>query len=74
MDTKSRSFAKAVSWRVIATFITAAIVYAYTGEAQFAATVGISDTALKFFLYFLHERTWNTVAYGRRPAEPEYHI
>jgi uncharacterized membrane protein len=74
MDTKRRSFAKAVSWRVIATLITAAIVYAFTGEAKFAATVGVSDSALKFLLYFLHERTWNSVAYGRRPPEPEYHI
>ncbi|WP_025322065.1 DUF2061 domain-containing protein [Deferrisoma camini] len=74
MDSPRRSLAKALSWRLVATVVTTAIVYAATGEAEFAATIGIADTVVKFGAYFLHERLWNRVAYGRVRHEPEYYI
>ncbi len=73
MDTPRRSFAKALSWRVFATVITAAIVYGATGELEFAASIGLADTAVKLGVYFLHERLWNRIPYGR-VREPEYYI
>ncbi len=74
MDTTRRSFAKAVSWRILATLITGTIVYLLTGQGEFAATVGLADTALKFAVYFGHERAWNRIPYGRKKVEPEYYI
>jgi len=74
METKKRSIAKALSWRLIAMAITAALVLILTGEWGFAATIGLVDTSLKFFLYFSHERFWNRIQYGREEKQPEYHI
>ncbi len=74
MDTTRRSFAKALSWRLLATLITTSIVFAITGEGDFAATIGIIDTLIKFVIYFGHERLWNRISYGRKKAEPEYYI
>lgn len=74
MESTRRSIAKSLSWRVLATVITSALVFAYTGEGQFAAAVGLSDTALKLFIYFGHERLWNRIPFGREPREPEYFI
>lgn len=74
MDTNRRSLAKAISWRLLATLITSALVYLLTGKGEFAATVGLADTSLKFLIYFGHERIWNRISYGRRKPEPEYHI
>lgn len=74
METKKRSIAKAISWRVIAMAITSALVLTVTGEWGFAATIGLADTCLKFFLYFSHERFWNRIQYGREEIQPEYHI
>ncbi len=66
MDSKRRSIAKALSWRAIATFITALIALLVTGEVAFAAKIGLLDTSIKFFAYFAHERFWQRIAYGRR--------
>jgi uncharacterized membrane protein len=74
METTQRSLAKAVSWRLLAVVITSSLVYAWTGEGSFAATVGLADTVVKFFIYFGHERLWNRIPYGRERKEPEYSI
>jgi len=67
METKRRSFAKALSWRVVAWSITAGVVYLFTGKAAFALSIGFADSILKIFMYYLHERTWMSVEYGREP-------
>ena len=74
MESKKRSIAKAISWRIIATIITSSLVLVLTGEWEFAATVGLADTSLKFFIYFSHERFWNRITYGRGEKQPEYII
>ena len=73
MDSTQRSLAKAFSWRALATMITTALVFVLTGEVEFAAKVGLADTALKFVTYFAHERLWNRIPFGR-PRLPEYFI
>ncbi|MBI3313631.1 MAG: DUF2061 domain-containing protein [Candidatus Omnitrophica bacterium] len=72
METRWRSVLKALSWRFLATFITAGIVWALTGEGKFAATVGILDTSVKLVVYFFHERIWLRVPFGK--TKPEYEI
>ena len=74
MDTQRRSIAKALSWRVLATLITTTLVFLLTGKGEFAATVGLADTLVKFAIYFAHERVWNRISYGRKKTEPEYTI
>ena len=74
METKKRSVAKAISWRVIATIITSLIVFALTGAWEFAAAIGLADTSFKFFIYFAHERLWNKINFGREEKNPEYII
>ncbi|MEM7159920.1 MAG: DUF2061 domain-containing protein [Myxococcota bacterium] len=71
MESKRRSLAKALSWRVIAWSITATIAYLYTGKAAFALSLGFADSLLKIFAYYLHERTWMSVNYGRTP-QPQF--
>ena len=74
MDSHRRSIAKALSWRILATVITSGIVFAITGKGDFAATVGLADTTVKFLVYFGHERVWNRIPYGREQKQPEYFI
>jgi uncharacterized membrane protein len=40
---------------------------------QFAAEIGLIDTAVKLLIYFVHERVWNKIGYGRLPA-PDYEV
>jgi uncharacterized membrane protein len=74
METKKRSVAKAVSWRIIATIITTVLALAITGQWEFAAAIGLADTIFKFFVYFAHERLWNRINFGREEKQPEYVI
>ncbi len=65
METRRRSLAKALSWRAIAWSITATVAYLFTGKIAFALSIGFADSLIKIFAYYLHERTWMTVDYGR---------
>ena len=72
METQKRSIAKTISWRVVATIITGVVTYFLTGRLDFAVTVGLADTFVKFFTYYAHERTWTRISYGKiRPADFE---
>ncbi len=72
-DSHSRSIVKALSWRILATVITASVVLIVTGEIRLAAEIGLIDTFVKFGIYYLHERIWNRVPYGQ-VKPPEYTI
>ena len=68
-ETSSRSVVKALSWRIIATLTTAGLVFAFTGSFDLAITVGFFEAVAKMALYFMHERLWNRLEYGRKPTE-----
>jgi uncharacterized membrane protein len=56
----------------VATIITGVVTYFLTGRLDFAVTVGLADTFVKFFTYYAHERMWTRISYGRvRPLEYE---
>ena len=73
METKRRSIYKALSWRLLATVITSAVALVVTGEIAIAAMIGVVDTAIKLGVYYMHERVWNRLSFGRDKA-PEYQI
>ncbi len=73
MDSHSRSLAKAISYRVLGSLSTAGLVYLVTGSAKISIGAGILDSVVKIFLYFLHERLWNSIPFGR-PKAPDYEI
>jgi len=73
MDSSSRSLAKAVSYRVLGSAVTALIVLLFSCSLKVSLGVGALDMLSKIALYFLHERLWNYIPYGR-PKPPEYEI
>ena len=58
MESKTRSLLKFVSYRVFASIVTALIVYAATGKLLLAVGLGVLDSTVKIFVFFLHERLW----------------
>ena len=73
MDSHSRSVAKAFSYRVFGSLATGLLVFSMSGDWKLAASAGIADSVVKLGLYFLHERVWNHIRFGR-PKPPEYEI
>ncbi len=70
IESKRRSLLKAISWRVLATLVTIIIVYIFFHKIDLAILTGIIESSSKIFLYFIHERLWNNVKFGKKRIEP----
>ena len=68
-DSHARSVAKAVSWRTLGTLDTFAISWLITGTAALAGGIAATEVATKVVLFYLHERAWNPVRWGRGRAD-----
>ncbi len=64
-DTQSRSLAKAISWRITGTADTFVISWIITGSISLAGGIAITEVITKIVLYWLHERLWNKINWGR---------
>ncbi len=60
-----RSVIKALSWRLIGTIDTLVVSYFITGELLLASSIASVDFLTKLVLYFVHERIWNKVTWGK---------
>jgi adenylylsulfate kinase len=69
-DTNKRSIVKGISWRVVATTTTIAIVYFFFDRLDLAIAAGMIETVLKVGLYWVHERAWFKIRWGRKKIEP----
>lgn len=75
VENSKRSAIKAISWRLTETIDTIIISYFITGKFTMAASIGGIEVFTKILLYFLHERAWNKITYGRRVStEEDYSI
>jgi uncharacterized membrane protein len=75
MDSHVRSIAKAISYRTLGSLSTALIVFFFSGDVKISAGVGALDVIAKLGLYFLHERVWNYISFGRsQQPSPDYEI
>jgi len=64
-EKKQRSIVKAITWRFIATLTTMALVFIFTKEWKLSLGVGVLDVVIKLCFYYLHERGWNKVQWGK---------
>jgi len=64
-ETTLRSVIKTISWRFCATLTTILIVYFFTKQIALSITVGGIEVILKLLVYYMHERVWNRVEFGR---------
>jgi len=69
-ETNKRSIVKGISWRVFATTTTVIIVYVFFGRLDLAIAAGLIETVAKVGLYWLHERAWFKIKWGRKKIEP----
>ncbi len=69
-ETNKRSIVKGISWRVVATTTTIAIVYFFFDRLDLAIAAGMIETVLKVGLYWAHERAWFKIRWGKKKIEP----
>lgn len=65
-ETHTRSVLKAVSWRTLGTLDTFAISWLLTGRVAIAGSIAALEIATKIVWYYLHERIWAAIHWGRR--------
>ena len=69
-----RSLVKAISWRATGTLDTILISYLITGHAKWALKIGFVELFTKVFLYYVHERVWNRISFGRVSTKQDFDI
>ena len=70
-EAHSRSFAKAVSWRILGSLDTFLLSWFFTGSPKAAGAIAISEVVTKMVLYYFHERAWANVSWGFAKDEGE---
>ena len=61
-----RSLSKAISWRITGTIDTFIISWLVTGTLKMAGSIALTEVLTKIGLYYLHERAWNRVPFGKQ--------
>jgi uncharacterized membrane protein len=64
--TRTRSFIKALSYRIWGTLSSVAVAYVITKNASLSITIAFWETIVKVFIYYAHERGWNYIQWGRK--------
>ena len=67
-EAHSRSFAKAVSWRITGSIDTFVLSLIITRSFTLAGSIASVEVITKIILYYLHERAWGVIPWGRRSA------
>lgn len=65
IDSTNRSIAKTISWRLTGSFSTFIISYLILGSFSIAGSIAIIQIIANTLLYYLHERVWNKIDWGR---------
>jgi uncharacterized membrane protein len=68
-DSHWRSVAKAISWRAVGTVDTMVVSYIVTGQVKWALSIGAVELFTKVFLFYVHERAWHRIPFGKAAAE-----
>jgi len=64
LETRKRSIAKIIGWRIIASSITTMVVYVATGDISTAFKFAGIDQAVKLMIQYGYERMWNKISWG----------
>jgi adenylylsulfate kinase len=69
-ETHARSIMKALSWRIMGTLATTGLVFAFTRRLSISLAVGSLEFLSKIGIFWLHERAWDRLPFGREQIQP----
>jgi uncharacterized membrane protein len=69
LQTRRRSLAKALSWRVLGSILTFVVVFGFTRDVGLALAITATEALGKTALYYAHEQLWSRYKYGMRGGE-----
>jgi uncharacterized membrane protein len=65
-DSSVRSVAKTISWRITGSGATFLISWLISGDLTVAGSIALVQIAANTILYFIHERVWNKIGWGKK--------
>lgn len=65
MAKRIRSLAKAISYRVLGSGATLLVAFLVTKDFALSSAVGLGDLIIKTLTYYIHERIWANITWGR---------
>jgi len=58
--------AKALSWRTTGSLDTFLVAFVISGSPKLAGSVAVTEIMTKILIYYLHERVWALIPWGKR--------
>lgn len=74
MESHFRSLFKAITWRLSGTLATTIIAFWITDSMIISTKIGLADFLFKIFAFYVHERIWDTIPFGRKKKPTDYEI
>jgi uncharacterized membrane protein len=68
MDKSYRSFVKAITWRITGSIDTFFLTFIVTNKFDFALSISFLEVFTKTLLFWVHERIWDRVRWGRKSS------
>lgn len=65
-DSKKRSWAKSILWRVIGIFLLGYISYIITGNLKEMTMITLIFHGIRLIMYYYHERMWEKINWGKK--------
>ena len=65
VDTQKKTIIKTITWRILASLTTFIIAWILTGDLLIGVSIGSIEAIAKIFLYYFHERIWNTIDWAK---------
>ena len=65
-ENPTRSLIKTISWRITGSASTFIIAFLISGNFSVAGLIAVIQIVTNTILYYLHERVWNRVSFGRQ--------
>ncbi len=65
-ETRKRSIIKSVTFRILVVVADLVVIYALTRKFVDTIAITVATNVASTIFYFLHERVWNAIHWGRR--------
>ncbi len=66
MESHKRTIIKSITWRIIAIIVAFIVAYAFTRKPVESGGIAITANLINMIIYYIHERIWNKINFGRR--------
>lgn len=64
-----RSLAKTITYRLLIVVATFIVIYMMTGDVETTTSITIISNIINTVLYYIHERIWNRIHWGKHKAK-----